>query len=78
MAHGSTPASNPASGQGNPVVTRRFELLTLGDELLLGLTPNGHLTWIGQQLGRRGVQLARNVTVTDEAAAIVAELRQSW
>ena len=78
MAHGSTPASNPASGQGNPGAARRFELLTLGDELLLGLTPNGHLTWIGQQLGRHGVQLARNVTVTDEAAAIVAELRQSW
>ncbi|HUL55010.1 MAG TPA: molybdopterin-binding protein, partial [Opitutaceae bacterium] len=53
-------------------------MLTLGDELLLGLTPNGHLTWIGQQLGRRGVQLARNVTVTDDAAAIAAELRGSW
>ena len=26
----------------------------LGDELLLGLTANGHLTFIGAQLGRRG------------------------
>jgi nicotinamide-nucleotide amidase len=60
------------------VSSRRFELLTLGDELLLGLTPNTHLTWIGQQLGRRGVQLARNVTATDEASAIAAELRASW
>ena len=34
-----------------------YELITLGDELLLGLTPNGHLTFIGAQLGRRGALL---------------------
>ena len=56
----------------------RFELLTLGDELLLGLTANGHLTFIGAQLGRRGVMLGRNVTVTDEADVIVAQFRESW
>ena len=78
MAHGTTPTPNSTPGKSSPGVARRFELLTLGDELLLGLTPNGHLTWIGQQLSRRGVQLARNVTVSDEASAIVAELRASW
>jgi len=57
---------------------RRFELITLGDELLLGLTANSHLTFIGAQLGRRGVQLARNVTITDEAAAIERQFRESW
>jgi nicotinamide-nucleotide amidase len=56
----------------------RFELLTLGDELLLGLTANGHLTFIGAQLGRRGVMLARNVTITDEADAIAAQFSESW
>jgi len=78
MANSNPPASISAPVQGRPAALRRFELLTLGDELLLGLTANSHLTWIGQQLGRHGVQLARNVTVTDEAAAIVAELRASW
>jgi nicotinamide-nucleotide amidase len=58
--------------------TPRYELLTLGDELLLGLTANGHLTWIGGQLGRRGVLLQRNVTITDEAEAIAAQFRESW
>jgi len=77
MENSSISDSNPAPDQVPPA-HRRFELLTLGDELLLGLTPNTHLTWIGQQLGRRGVELARNVTATDEAAAIVAELRESW
>ena len=56
---------------------KRFELLTLGDELLLGLTANGHLTFIGAELGRRGVQLARNVTITDEAVAIARQIRES-
>jgi len=60
------------------VVSKRYELLTLGDELLLGLTANGHLTYIGAQLGKRGVLLQRNVTITDEADAIVAQFRESW
>lgn len=55
-----------------------YELLTLGDELLLGLTANGHLTFVGAQLGRRGVTLKRNVTITDEADDIVAQFRESW
>ena len=55
-----------------------YELLTLGDELLLGLTANGHLTFIGAQLGRRGALLQRNVTITDEADAIAAQFRESW
>lgn len=58
--------------------SHRFELLTLGDELLLGLTANGHLTFIGAQLGKRGVELARNVTITDEAVAIARQFRESW
>ncbi|MCX6943275.1 MAG: CinA family nicotinamide mononucleotide deamidase-related protein [Opitutales bacterium] len=57
---------------------KRYELLTLGDELLLGLTANGHLTFIGAQLGRRGVLLQRNVTITDEADAIARQFRESW
>lgn len=61
-----------------PVAQVRYELLTLGDELLLGLTANGHLTFIGAQLGRRGALLTRNVTITDEADAIAAQFRESW
>ncbi len=72
---------SPASPSGttpNPHVQVRYELLTLGDELLLGLTMNGHLTFIGGQLARRGVTLARNITVTDDAEDIVAQFQESW
>ncbi|PTY02861.1 damage-inducible protein CinA [Opitutaceae bacterium EW11] len=67
---------SPASVQ--PGRHRRFELLTLGDELLLGLTANSHLTFIGGQLARRGVSLQRNVTVTDDAAVIARQFAESW
>lgn len=55
-----------------------YELLTLGDELLLGLTTNTHLAFIGQQLGRRGVTLQRNITITDDADAIARQFHESW
>jgi nicotinamide-nucleotide amidase len=72
-------AHHPVSESPRPTArTVRYELLTLGDELLLGLTANGHLTFIGAQLGRRGALLQRNVTITDEADAIAAQFRESW
>jgi nicotinamide-nucleotide amidase len=55
----------------------RYELLTIGDELLLGLTANGHLGFIGAQLGARGIELRRNVTVTDDAEDIAAQVSES-
>jgi len=75
MADHPTNNSQPAAaGKSTP----RFELVTLGDELLLGLTANSHLTWLGAQLGRRGVQLDRNVTVSDDADTIARQFRESW
>jgi nicotinamide-nucleotide amidase len=56
----------------------KVELVTLGDELLLGLTANGHLTYIGEQLRRYGVTLARNVTITDDAEVIASQFQESW
>ena len=61
-----------------PAHRLHYELLTVGDELLLGLTANGHLTFIGSQLGARGIQLRRNVTVTDDAEDIASQFRESW
>lgn len=70
--------SNGLTPPATHPVAKRYELLTLGDELLLGLTANGHLTFIGAQLGRRGVMLSRNVTITDIADDIDVQFRESW
>ncbi len=49
-------------------------LLTIGDELLIGQVVNTNAAWLGEQLSLLGVDLARVVTLGDEAAAIDAEL----
>lgn len=72
------PSSNNPQPASAGKTTPRFELITLGDELLLGLTANSHLTWIGAQLGRRGVQIGRHVTISDDAAVIAAQFAESW
>src|SRR5580658_5820691 len=73
-----SPDTPPGASPRATAAQARFELLTLGDELLLGLTANSHLQFIGAELGRRGVTLQRNVTVTDEADAIAGQFRESW
>ncbi len=57
---------------------RKFMLITLGEELLLGLTPNGHLTYIGDQLRQRGVTLHSAYTISDEGSDIEEQFRYCW
>lgn len=71
-------SSDTGSTSGKRFPQACFELLTLGDELLLGLTANSHLTFLGAELGRRGVLLNRNVTITDDAEDIARQFRESW
>ncbi len=56
----------------------KFILITLGEELLLGLTRNGHLTFIGEQLRRRGVTLHSNFTISDDSLDIEEQFRYCW
>lgn len=59
----------------------RVELLTVGDELLLGDTVNGNAAWLGRMLTAAGAQPDRAVTVRDEieviADAVAAALRRA-
>ena len=68
-----------AQGAARKSVTQlSYELITSGDELLLGLTQNSHLAFIGQGLGRHGVTLRRHFTVTDDESEIESCIRASW
>ncbi|TDD38487.1 CinA family nicotinamide mononucleotide deamidase-related protein [Actinomadura sp. KC06] len=49
----------------------RVELLTVGDELLLGDTINGNAAWLGRRLADHGVDVTRSVVVGDETDVIV-------
>ncbi|MGP4027689.1 CinA family nicotinamide mononucleotide deamidase-related protein [Actinomadura sp. 3N407] len=49
----------------------RVELLTVGDELLLGDTVNGNAAWLGRRLAGHGVDVTRSVVVGDDLDVIV-------
>lgn len=46
------------------------ELITIGDELLLGQLVDTNSAWLGRRLGEEGIRIARRSTVGDDAAAI--------
>lgn len=51
-------------------MTPRLELVTTGAELLDGRVVNRHAAWLGAKLADIGWDLARDTTVSDDAAAI--------
>ncbi|MBC2607209.1 CinA family nicotinamide mononucleotide deamidase-related protein [Pelagicoccus albus] len=53
-------------------------LVTLGEELLLGLTPNGHLTYIGDQLRQAGNAMHANITISDSPEDIEDNFDLYW
>lgn len=55
----------------------RVELLTIGDELLLGFTIDTNSAFIGRELAELGVEVARRTTVGDDRDAIAAAVRDA-
>lgn len=53
------------------------ELITIGDELLLGLTIDSNAAWLARELATIGVRITRRTTVGDIAADIAAAVRQA-
>lgn len=56
----------------------RIELLTLGDELLLGIRKNTLLTYIGSELARHGLTLSKSTVVRDNTEEILESFKASW
>lgn len=50
----------------------RAEILTVGDEILIGDIVNGNAAWMGRELVRAGVRVDRSVVVGDTMEAITA------
>jgi nicotinamide-nucleotide amidase len=48
----------------------RVELITIGDELLIGDTINGNAAWLGQRLAENDIDLTRSVVVGDDMDVI--------
>ena len=53
------------------------EIVTIGDELLLGETIDINAVWLARELGALGVSVVRRATVGDGAAAIADAVREA-
>ncbi len=52
----------------------KVELISIGDELLIGQTVNTNASWIGEQLAKRGVEVENAVTIKDDKQSIISAL----
>jgi len=79
-----SPYTLPANTQPSRIVYHtmhqapKISLLTIGEELLLGLTPNGHLSFIGEQLRKVGLAMHANSTISDKPEDIALYFRRCW
>jgi nicotinamide-nucleotide amidase len=55
----------------------RLELITIGDELLLGFTTDTNATYLARELATVGVSVARRTTVGDDAREITAAVHDA-
>ena len=56
----------------------RVETITLGDELLLGIRENTHLTYLGSQLAHHGLEPAANLVIRDNPEDIRLFFSEAW
>src|SRR5579872_7273878 len=54
------------------------ELITIGDELLIGQVVNTNAAYLGRELSALGIPIIRETTVGDDATAILSAFRRAW
>jgi nicotinamide-nucleotide amidase len=55
----------------------KLELLTIGDELLLGFTIDTNAAYLARVLAEEGVEIIRRATVGDDAREIASAVREA-
>lgn len=56
----------------------KAEIISIGDELLIGQTINTNAAWLGQQLSLRGIPINQGITITDTEDAIFNAIDQGF
>lgn len=56
----------------------KVEIISIGDELLIGQTINTNASWLGQQLSERGAIVSRVVTISDQEMAIHSAIDEGF
>jgi nicotinamide-nucleotide amidase len=56
----------------------RAELLSIGDELLIGQTINTNASWLGKELSSRGMRIIQVTTISDDSDIIKMSIDQAF
>jgi nicotinamide-nucleotide amidase len=56
----------------------RAEIITIGDELLIGQVINTNAAFLGRELSSLGIPMVRETTVGDDLKPILKEFRRAW
>lgn len=54
------------------------EILTIGDELLIGQTVDTNSAWIGKNLAQYGIQVSRKTAISDSEAEIISAVNEAF
>lgn len=54
------------------------EIITVGDEILIGQTIDTNSAWLGEQLHLQGIRLNRIVTISDDREEIIRSVDESF
>lgn len=55
----------------------RAEIITIGDEILIGQIIDTNSSWLGQELGKLGIQVVHRTSVSDQRDAIIDALNHA-
>lgn len=53
------------------------EIITIGDELLIGQTVDTNSAYLGQKLGSIGISVSRKTAISDNESAILQAISES-
>ncbi|MFB0959971.1 MAG: CinA family nicotinamide mononucleotide deamidase-related protein [Flavobacteriales bacterium] len=56
----------------------KAEIITIGDEILIGQTLDSNSAWLGENLGLIGVRISRIVTISDDEEEIISALNEAF
>jgi nicotinamide-nucleotide amidase len=55
----------------------KADLISIGDELLIGQTVNTNASWLGKELSSRGIRIVRVISISDDKDEIISALNES-
>ena len=56
----------------------KVEIISIGDELLIGQTVNTNASWLGETLSKAGSEIIKTVAISDKKEEIISSLNHVY